>query len=146
MSKELFVGVVIGGVLSGAFTAATGGAKSTLKQLGSVAEELKGKHARMGDVMARAFAHPTRSIAGLRKEYDRLGLTLDQLRVKQERLAARLAMGNTLREARGETWGQMKETGAAAIGIGAPIVQSVRLAAAYQDQMRDISITGDFNA
>lgn len=100
MAKELFVGVVIGGTLSGAFTAATAGAKTTLKQLGTVADELKNKHSRMGDVMARAFAHPSRNVSTLRREYDRLGQTLDQVRIKQERLAARLAAGNALKDAR----------------------------------------------
>ena len=145
MAKELFVGIVIGGALSGAFTAATAGAKTTLKQLGSVADDLKTKHGRMGDVMARAFAHPTRNVSTLRREYDRLGQTLDQVRVKQERLAARLAAGNALKDARADTWGQMKETGAAAIAFGAPIIKSVGVAASFQDQMRDIAITGDFN-
>jgi TP901 family phage tail tape measure protein len=146
MAKELFVGVVIGGTLSGAFTAATAGAKTTLKQLGTVADGLKNKHSRMGDVMARAFAHPSRNVSTLRREYDRLGQTLDQVRIKQERLAARLAAGNALKDARAETWGKMKETGAAALAFGAPIGQSVRLAAGFQDQMRDIAITGEFSA
>lgn len=146
MTKELFVGVVIGGVLSGAFTAATAGAKTTLKQLGTVADELKNKHSRMGDVMARAFAHPSRNVRTLRREYDRLGQTLDQVRIKQERLAARLAAGNALKDARADTWGKMKETGAAALAFGAPIGQSIRLAAGFQDQMRDIAITGEFSA
>lgn len=146
MAKELFVGVVIGGTLSGAFTAATAGAKTTLKQLGTVADELKNKHSRMGDVMARAFAHPSRNVSTLRREYDRLGQTLDQVRIKQERLAARLAAGNALKDARADTWGKMKETGAAALAFGAPVGQSVRLAAGFQDQMRDIAITGEFSA
>lgn len=146
MAKELFVGVVIGGAVSSAFMAATAGAKTTLRQLGSVADELKNKHSRMGDVMARAFAHPSRNVSTLRREYARLGQTLDQVRIKQERLAARLAAGNALKDARADTWGRMKETGAAAIAVGAPIVKSVRLAAGFQDQMRDIAITGEFNA
>lgn len=146
MAKELFVGVVIGGTLSGAFTAATAGAKTTLRQLGTVADELKNKHSRMSDVMARAFAHPSRNVSTLRREYDRLGKTLDQVRIKQERLATRLAAGNALKDARANTWGKMKETGAAALAFVAPIGQSVRLAAGFQDQMRDIALTGEFSA
>lgn len=145
MAKELFVGVMIGGALAGTFTAATAGAKTTLKQLGTVADELKNKHGRMGDAMARALAHPLRDVGALRREYDRLGQTLDQVRLKQERLAARMATGQALKDARANTWGQMKETGAAAVAFGALIVKSVGAAASFQDQMRDISITGDFS-
>ena len=145
MAKELFVGVMIGGALAGTFTAATAGAKTTLKQLGTVADELKNKHGRMGDAMARALAHPLRDVGALRREYDRLGQTLDQVRLKQERLAARMATGQALKDARANTWGQMKETGAAAVAFGAPIVKSVGVAASFQDQMRDISITGEFS-
>lgn len=146
MAKELFVGVMIGGALAGTFTAATAGAKTTLKQLGTVAEQLSAKHGRLGDAMARAMTHPARSIGLLRSEYERLGKTLDQVRLKQERLGARLAAGQALKDARTETWGQMKETGAAGLAFGAPVVKSVGVAASFQDQMRDISITGDFNA
>lgn len=145
MAKELFVGVMIGGALAGTFTAATAGAKTTLKQLGTVADELKAKHGRMGDAMARALAHPMRNAGALRREYDRLGQTLDQVRIKQERLSARLAAGQALKDARTETWGQMKETGAAALAFGAPVIKSVGVAANFQDQMRDIAITGEFN-
>lgn len=145
MAKELVVGVVISGTLASTFTAATAGTKTTLKQLGTVAADLKNKHSHMGDVMARAFAHPSRNVSTLRREYDRLGQTLDQVRIKQERLAARLAAGSALKDARADTWGKMKETSVAALAFGAPIGQSVRLAAGFQDQMRDIAITGDFN-
>lgn len=145
MAKELFVGVMIGGALASTFMAATAGAKTTLKQLGSVAEQLSAKHGRLGDAMARAMAHPTRSVGLLRREYDRLGQTLDQVRIKQDRLAARMAAGQALKDARGDLWGKMKETGAAGVAFGAPIVKSVGVAANFQDQMRDIAITGEFS-
>ena len=47
--------------------------------------------------MARAMAHPTRNVAELRRQYDRLGQTLDQLRTRQEKLAASMARGEALK-------------------------------------------------
>ncbi len=146
MSKELVVGVIIGGALSSAFTSAMGGAKTTLGQLGVVAEQLQAKQTRLGDTMSRALSHPMRSVGLLRQEYTRLGQTLDQLRGKQERLAASMARGEALRDARSQTWGQIKETAGFGLAVGAPLIQSVRLSAGFQDQLRDVAITGEFSA
>ena len=146
MSKELVVGVIIGGAVSSAFLAATAGAKTTLTQLGSVAEQLQARQGRLGDTMARAMAHPMRSVGLLRNEYVRLGQTLDLVRDKQQRLAASMARGEALKGARADTWDKMKETAGFGLAVGAPVFQSVRLAAGFQDQMRDIGITGEFNA
>ncbi|WP_258186862.1 hypothetical protein, partial [Chromobacterium haemolyticum] len=84
MANELLVGVKIGAALAGSFQAAFASARGTTQKLGQVADELRVKHNRLGDAMARAMAHPTRNVGELRRQYERLGQTLDQLRVKQE--------------------------------------------------------------
>ena len=91
MANELLVGVKIGAVLSGSFQSAFASARSTTLKLGQVADELRVRHSRLGDAMARAMAHPTRNVAELRRQYERLGQTIDQLRAKQEKLAASMA-------------------------------------------------------
>lgn len=144
MANELLVGVKIGAVLSGTFQAAFASARGTSLKLGQAADELRVKHARLGDVMARAMSHPTRNVGELRRQYERLGQTIDQLRAKQEKLAASMARGEALKAARADLRGQAMETAGTAIALGAPVVQSVRLAAGFQDQMRDIAITGEF--
>ncbi|MGX2039868.1 phage tail tape measure protein [Methylocaldum sp. MU1018] len=144
MANELRVGVKIGAVLSGTFQAAFASARGTSLKLGQAADELRVKHARLGDVMARAMSHPTRNVGELRRQYERLGQTIDQLRAKQEKLAASMARGEALKAARADLRGQAMETAGTAVALGAPVVQSVRLAAGFQDQMRDIAITGEF--
>ena len=74
MANELLVGVKIGAVLSGSFQSAFASARNTTLKLGQVADELRVRHSRLGDAMARAMAHPTRNVAELRRQYDRLGL------------------------------------------------------------------------
>ncbi len=144
MANELLVGVKIGAVLSGTFQSAFASARGTSLKLGQAADELRVKHARLGEVMARAMSHPTRNVGELRRQYERLGQTIDQLRAKQEKLTASMARGEALKAARTDLRGQAMETAGTGVALGAPIVQSVRLAAGFQDQMRDIAITGEF--
>ena len=66
MANELLVGVKIGAVLSGTFQAAFASARGTSLKLGQAADELRVKHARLGEVMARAMSHPTRNVGELR--------------------------------------------------------------------------------
>lgn len=145
MANELLVGVKIGAVLSGTFQAAFASARGTSLKLGQAADELRVKHARLGEVMARAMSHPTRNVGELRRQYERLGQTIDQLRAKQEKLAASMARGEALKAARADLRGQAMETAGTAIALGAPVVQSVRLAASFQDQVKDTAITGEFS-
>lgn len=145
MANELLVGVRIGAALSGTFRAAFGSARDTSLRLGHAADELRARHTRLGAAMARAMTHPLRNVGELRRQYERLGLTLEQLRVRQERLAASMARGAALGAQRASLRGQAMETAGTAFALGAPVVQSVRIAAAFQDQIKDIAITGEFS-
>lgn len=145
MANELLIGVKIGASLSGAFNAAFSSARGTLATLGQAADDLKARQARLGDVMARAMAHPTRNLGELRRQYELLGQSIDRLRAKQEKLAISVARGEALKSARAELRGQAIETVGTGVALGAPVVKSVQLAAGFQDQMRDIAITGEFN-
>ncbi|MDF0606625.1 phage tail tape measure protein [Neisseriaceae bacterium TC5R-5] len=145
MARELLVGVKIGAALASTFRTAFAGARSTSVQLGQVADQLRVRHQRLGEVMARAMAHPTRNVGELRRQYERLGQTLEQLRLRQERLTASMARGEALRSARADLRGQAMETVGTTLALAVPVVQSVRLAAGFQDQMRDTAITGEFS-
>lgn len=145
MANELLVSVKIGAALSGSFNAAFASARGTSLKLGQMADELRSKQVRLGEAMARAMAHPSRNLGQLRQQYERLGHTIDQLRSKQERLAASMARGEALKQQRADLRGQAVETLGTAAALGAPVVQSVRTAAGFQDQMRDIAITGEFS-
>lgn len=143
MASEFYVGVKIGAAVMGSFQAAFGSARSTLSGLGVATQVLSSRHGRMGDVMARAFAHPTRNVAALRQQYERLGQTLDTLRVKQERLTASLTKGEGLRQARVGMAGDMFATYATATAVAAPVVGAVKQATGFEAGLRDIAITGN---
>jgi hypothetical protein len=145
MANELFVGVTIGAALSGSFGATFSSARGTVGRLGQVADELRAKHTRLGAAMAQAMAHPMRNLGDLNRQYVRLGQTIDQLKAKEAGLAASLARGDALRASRANLRGQMMETAGTAAVLGAPVVQSMRLATNFQDQVRDIAITGEFD-
>ena len=146
MANELLLGVKIGAALAGSFQAAFTTAKGTLGQLGQAADLLKARHERMGNAMALALAHPMRNVGALRSQYERLGATIERVTARQTALAASLARGEALKQQRADLRGSVMETAGTAVAMGAPVVQSVRLAAGHEDRMRDIAITGDFSA
>ncbi|MDI9694443.1 phage tail tape measure protein [Burkholderia cenocepacia] len=143
MASEFYIGVKIGATLLGSFGAALSGTRTTLNGLGRVADELRARHTRLGDAMARAVAHPMRNIAELRGQYDRLGRTIDQVQAKQAALATRLARGAALREQRQGLGVDMLGTYATAAATAAPVIGAVRQAATFEAGLRDIAITGN---
>ncbi|ABO60657.1 phage tail tape measure protein [Burkholderia thailandensis] len=143
MASEFYIGVKIGATLLGSFGTALSGTRTTLNGLGRVADELRAKHTRLGDAMARAVAHPMRNIAELRGQYDRLGRTIDQVQAKQATLATRLARGAALREQRQGLGADMLGTYATAVATAAPVVGAVKQAANFEAGLRDIAITGN---
>lgn len=146
MSNELIVGIKIGAALAGTFQAAFASARGTLGQLGQTVDRLKDRQDRLGRAMAQALAHPARNVGALRAQYERLGATIDRVAARQAALAASIARGEALKQQRAELRGSIMETAGTAVALGAPVVQSVRLAASHQDRMRDVAITGDFSA
>ena len=92
MANDLVVSVMIGAALQSSFAAAFAGARGTLTALGNTSDLLKRKHVEMGQAMERSLRHLSgASLAAIHRDYERLGRTIDDLRVKQERLAARMA-------------------------------------------------------
>ncbi len=146
MAKELLVSVAIGAVLQGSYMAVFGGAKRTLDTLGATTAKLKQQHDQMGQAMQRALGKLSGgTLAAINRDYEKLGRTLDTLRQKQERLAASMARGASLKGARDEHWAGMKESAAAAVAVGAPFLASVKQAAKFEAGLRDIAITGNLN-
>ncbi|MBO1857970.1 phage tail tape measure protein [Burkholderia cenocepacia] len=143
MASNFFIGVRIGATLLGSFGAAFSSTRTTLNGLGRVADDLRARHTRLGDVMARAMAHPMRNIAQLRSQYERLGRTIEQLNARQAALAGRLARGAALREQRQGLGADMLGTYATAAATAAPVIGAVRQAANFEAGLRDIAITGN---
>lgn len=145
MANEVLVGLKIGAAVSGTLHAAFGSARSTVQSLGRTTDLLRGKQAELGRSMATALSTGASGIGNLRRQYDQVGRTLEQLKLKQDRLNTSIARGETLKNQRAELRGQAMETAGTALALGAPVVQSVRTAMDFQDQTRDIAITGGFD-
>jgi TP901 family phage tail tape measure protein len=146
MANEVLVGLKIGAAVSGSLSAAFGSAKSTVQQLGRATDGLTAKQKLIGTELAASLARGGTGIERMRRQYDQVGRTIDQLKVKQERLNTSIARGETLKNKRGELRGQAMETAGTAAVLGAPVVQSMRTAIDFKDQTNDIAITGGFDA
>ncbi|WP_448092497.1 phage tail tape measure protein [Pseudomonas lini] len=145
MASEVRVGLRIGAAVSGTLSGAFGSARSTVQQLGRVTDGLTAKQKLMGTELAASLARGGTGIERMRRQYDQAGRTIDQLKIKQDRLNISIARGETLKNKRGELRGQAMETAGTAAVVGAPVVQSMRTAIDFKDRTNDIAITGGFN-
>jgi TP901 family phage tail tape measure protein len=145
MANEVLIGLKIGAVVSGSLNAAFGSAKSTVRQLGRAVDGLALKQQHIGHELSASLARGGTGIERLRRQYDAVGHTLDQLNAKQLRLTASMARGKALRTERGELRGQAMEVVGTGAALSAPIVQSMKTAINFQDQTRDLAIGAGFN-
>ncbi|WP_248915866.1 phage tail tape measure protein [Pseudomonas moorei] len=145
MANEVLVGLKIGAAVSGSLHAAFGSAKSTVQQLGRATDGLTAKQKQIGSELSVALARGGSGVEKLRRQYDQVGRTLDQLKQKQERLNTSIARGETLKTKRADLRGQAMETVGTGVALGAPVVQSMRTAMEFKDQTNDIAITGGFD-
>lgn len=146
MANEVLVGLKIGAAVSGTLHAAFGSAKSTVQQLGRVTDSLTAKQKLIGTELSAALARGGSGLERMRRQYDQVGRSIEQLKIKQDRLNASIARGETLKSARADLRGQAMETVGTGVALGAPVVQAVRTAIDFKDQTNDIAITGGFNA
>lgn len=144
MANDLVVSVMIGAALQSSFAAAFAGARGTLTALGNTSDLLKRKHVEMGQAMERSLRHLSgASLAAIHRDYERLGRTIDDLRVKQERLAARMARGVELKNSRQEHLSNLRESAATGLAVGLPVIASIKHASKFESGLRDIAITGN---
>lgn len=146
MASEVRVGLRIGAAVSGTLSGAFGSAKSIVQQLGRATDGLTAKQKLIGTELSASLARGGTGIGRMRRQYDQVGRTIDQLKVKQDRLNTSIARGETLKNKRGELRGQAMETIGTGAVLGAPVVQSMRTAIDFKDRTNDIAITGGFDA
>ncbi|POG01009.1 phage tail tape measure protein [Pseudomonas putida] len=146
MANEVLVGLKIGAAVSGSLHAAFGSARSTVQQLGRATDGLTAKQKLIGTELSAALARGGSGLERMRRQYDQVGRSIEQLKIKQDRLNASIARGETLKSARADLRGQAMETVGTGVALGAPVVQAVRTAIDFKDQTNDIAITGGFNA
>ncbi len=145
MARDIEVGLRIGAVVSGSLRAAFGSVRGTVQQLGRATDGLTAKQRQIGTALSAAVASGGSGLARLRAQYDRVGRTIDQLKIKQDRLNASIARGETLASQRQSLRGQAMETVGTAVALGAPVFKSLQVSTAFKDQTNDISITGGFD-
>ncbi|AUH51263.1 hypothetical protein CXB49_10795 [Chromobacterium sp. ATCC 53434] len=144
MANNMLVSVAIGAVLQGSYLAAFAGAKRTMDVLGATSKQLTAQQDALGQSMRRAMGTLSGgSLAALNRDYERLGRAVDALRLKQEKLAASMARGLELKQARQDSWSGMKESAATAVAVGAPVFSSIKQGARFESGLRDIAITGN---
>ena len=145
MSKTLAIALVISASISGSFQTAMSGTRRTVEQLGGTIDDLTGRQKRLKDGIAALPSAYSLQFKGMMTRYYELGNMIDRLADKQKRLKDLSNEAVGLREDRQQLRGRMGEAVAGAIAVAAPAVQSVRRAANYEDQIKDIAITGNMS-
>lgn len=141
----MIVGLAIGATLTSGFAAAFTGARATVTQLGKTVEALTRRQDQALDKLTDGARRPQAELQKLNREYDRLGKTITALKANALALNVAMERGARLSELRSNAGADARSGIAMGLGVGAPVVQSVRVAADFQDQMRDIAITGDMD-
>ncbi|STB70796.1 hypothetical protein [Chromobacterium violaceum] len=143
MDKNLAVSISIGAHAASAL-AAFGNVKQSLAGIGQATSMLKAKQNELGSAIQRQMGTlAPKTLAAMNHDYEKLGRTIDSLRLKQEKLAASMARGEMLKDRRQEHWSGLRESAATAAAVALPVGKSVQLSASYQDAIKDIAITGD---
>lgn len=145
MANEVAVGLRIGAAVSGTLRAAFGSARSTVQQLGRATDGLTAKQGQVGSALAASIAKGGTGIERMRRQYDQVGRSIEQLKIKQERLNTSIARGEALKAQRADLRGQAMETVGTAAAVGAPVALAMRTAINFKDQTNDIAITGGFD-
>lgn len=146
MANEVAVGLRIGAAVSGTLRSAFGSARSTVQQLGRATDGLTAKQGQIGSALAASIAKGGTGIERMRRQYDQVGRSIEQLKIKQERLNTSIARGEALKAQRADLRGQAMETVGTAAAVGAPVALAMRTATNFKDQTNDIAITGGFDA
>lgn len=149
MSKTLVISLLISSSLSGAFHSAMAGTSRTIERVGKTVDNLRGQQKKLRDEMSKlpeAFSGTiTPVLDGLIARSARLGRQIDLLAGKQKRLQELSSRSVQLREERRELRSRLGEAVAGAVAVGAPAFQSVRVAASFEDQVKDVAITGNLS-
>lgn len=138
MSNNLAVSVSINGN-STSYLSAIGSAKNATASLGSSAALLKAKHVELGNTIKwQMGTQAPHAVKVLNQEYIKIGHTLDQLHLKQNKLNN---LTDKFNATRSELGSQLGSTAAFAIGTAIP----VKLAIDFESAMADVRKVVDFS-
>ncbi|MBD3877362.1 phage tail tape measure protein [Pseudomonas kunmingensis] len=118
-----------------------GSTRKTILGLESASQKLRIKQDALGASIKRSMGTlAPEAMAALNNEYIRLGQSIDQVRLKQERLQRGLARRDQLRSQRADLRSGVLET----VAIGASAVLPVKLAIDFESAMADVKKVVDF--
>lgn len=140
MSGDLVVSLRIGGAINSSFTGTLQQVDGHLGQLGKTTEQLTLQSLKLGDSLEESTQRPLGNLEKLRVGYERIAHVFDVLKEKSDNWSESLAQKR--KDYRAEVFSVLKNTAI----TSAPLIKSVMSAASFQDRLRDISITGGFNA
>lgn len=140
MSGDLVVSLRIGGAINSSFTGTLRQVDGHLGQLGKTTEQLTAQSLKLGDTLEESTQRPLGNLEKLRVGYERIAHVFDVLKEKSDNWSESLAQKR--KDYRAEAFSVLKNTAI----TSAPLIKSVMSAASFQDNLRDISITGGFSA
>lgn len=144
MSNTLNIALVISGMVSGSVQTAIGGVQKTLGKLSDVTKELTDRQNRLGSVI-KGLDSTAPQMRSMQDRYRQIGAAVDLVTSKQKRLNDLITQGAAIKAQRDGLKSSLFEATGQAAAVGAPVLKSVQQAAGFQDQLRDISITGEFS-
>jgi TP901 family phage tail tape measure protein len=144
MSNTLNIALVISGMISGTLHTAIGGVQKSLGKLGDITKELTARQQRLGSAI-KGLSSSDPQLLHMQNRYRQIGAAVDLLASKQKRLNDLIKQGAAIKAQREGYRNELFETAGQTAAIGAPVFKSVQLAGGFQDQLRDIAITGEFS-
>jgi hypothetical protein len=141
--SQLGLTFVLGSVGAGAVARMFGDTKQHVKTLGDETNKLRDRLERteraLGSLKNRGLHAHGGAVSALTREYHRLGEQIRQTEARAVKFAAVSANRDTAVAKRQGLYGQ----GLEAMALGAPLAAAGKVAASYEDKLRDISITGE---
>lgn len=152
MANELAIGLVIGATLKGVSSAFSRVTKLT-DTLGKSISEATKRQERLGGLLSRGLAHPSRNIRQLSNRYHQLNTAIGHAEKSQLRLNKAIAASEKHMAKRQAMQSTMVEASAHAYAIGRPLIGSVRTFMEQEDAATNLKIAmlkangtfGEFN-
>jgi TP901 family phage tail tape measure protein len=140
MASELSISLIVG-ASAGAAMAVFGDLKGVMGRVAEATKNLKTQQVALGKQIEASAKQPGPALDALRAKYEQQKLMLDKLRASTVALGRSQAAIAANEAKRASLRGKIMETAALAYVAAAPY----KIAAGFEDQIKDIAITGGFS-
>jgi hypothetical protein len=145
MASEVAVGITIGATLTAGVLGALKNVGGTLKQLGSVSDELRHSQNRLGKAVEWATKRNSKHLTRLTKEYKAVGKAIEHTTHLSDVLNASLARSTQLSEKRKALGINVLAAYMTAKHVAAPLLNTAVVAGTFKEQIQDVAIRGNFS-